>query len=95
MRAMSHLAVLAATWDDGLFVHSGSERRHELAGQAIAALAPDGNGGALAIVAGHTLRRRGRGGDWTTVLTADQRLSCCIQAGGSIHLGTDDARVLE
>jgi hypothetical protein len=50
--------VLVATWRDGLFVVAGEDRDQELGTQSVRALAPDGHGGALAIVNGRTLRRR-------------------------------------
>jgi hypothetical protein len=86
--------VLAATWDDGVFVCIGENRHHELAGQPVAALAPDGHGGALAIVSGHALRRRTPNGTWMTLATSDVPLSCCVSVGNVIYVGTDDARVL-
>ena len=54
--------VLVATWRDGLFVVSGETRDQELGTQSVRALAPDGQGGALAIVNGRSLRRRAP--DW-------------------------------
>ncbi|CAN5762782.1 hypothetical protein BH18ACI4_BH18ACI4_28970 [soil metagenome] len=50
--------ILAATWSDGLFVFTGETRSQELAGHSVRALAPDQDGGALAIVDGHSLCRR-------------------------------------
>jgi hypothetical protein len=86
--------ILAATWSDGLFVFDGETRRHELGGQAVRALAPDQNGGTLAIVDGHSLRRRTREGTWSTIATSQLDLACLVAAGDVIYLGTDDARVL-
>jgi hypothetical protein len=85
---------LAATWDDGVFACIGENRHHELAGQPVGALAPDGHGGALAIVAGHALCRRTPHGTWTTLATTDVPLSCCMSVGDIIYVGTDDARLL-
>ena len=50
--------VLVATWRDGLFVVPGETRDQELGSQSVRALASDGQGGALAIVNGRSLRRR-------------------------------------
>jgi hypothetical protein len=86
--------VLAATWDDGVFVCTGENRHHELAGQPVGALAPDGHGGALAIVSGRTLRRRAPDGGWITLATSEVQLSCCVSVGDVTYVGTDDARVL-
>ena len=72
----------------------GENRHHELGGQPIGALAPDGHGGALAIVSGHALRRRTPGGKWITLATSEVELSCCVAVGDVIYVGTDDARVL-
>jgi hypothetical protein len=66
----------------------------ELAGQSVKALAPDGHGGALAIVDGHALCRRVVGGSWSTLAIAEADLACCISVGEVIYVGTDDARVL-
>jgi len=86
--------ILAATWRDGLFVFSGEARHCELVGQSVRGLASDGRGGALAIVDGHALCRRGPEGEWTTVATSELRLECCVPVGNVIYIGTDDARVL-
>src|SRR5262245_6485276 len=91
---MTAPTLLTATWDDGVFVYTGEKRHHELAGQPVAALAPDGQGGAFAIVSWHTLRRRIPDGEWITVATSECRLSCCVPVGDVIYVGTDDARVL-
>ncbi|HWJ54850.1 MAG TPA: hypothetical protein VNR90_01515, partial [Vicinamibacterales bacterium] len=85
--------VLAATWNDGVFVCTGKSRHHELAGRPVAALAPDGHGGAVAIVSGHMLRRR-MADEWMTLATSEVPLSCCVSVGDVIYVGTDDARVL-
>src|SRR6185295_11043942 len=86
--------VLVATWLDGLFVVSGETRDQELGTQSVRALAPDGQGGALAIVNGRALRRRTPDGVWTTMATTDMDLACCVAAGDAIYVGTDDAHVL-
>lgn len=85
---------LVATWDDGVFVCTGEDRHHELAGQPVSALAPDGRGGALAIVSRHALHRRTPYGEWITIATSEFHLSCCVPIGDAIYVGTDDARVL-
>jgi hypothetical protein len=87
-------SVLAATWGDGMFVFTGEMRRRELVGKAVTALAPDQNGGALAIVDGHSLCRRTREGEWRTIATSPLDLACLVAIGDAIYLGTDDARVL-
>jgi hypothetical protein len=86
--------VLVATWDDGLFAVTGDTRDHELAAQPVRGLAPDGRGGALAIVGGHSLRRRDPDGTWSTLARSDLDLSCCVAVGDAIYIGTEDARVL-
>jgi hypothetical protein len=86
--------VLTATWGDGLFVITGENRHRELAGQPVTALASDGHGGALAIVSGHSLRRRTPDGEWITIATSEFQLACCVPVGDLIYVGTDDARVL-
>lgn len=91
---MTSPTVLVATWSDGLFVITGETRRQEIASQPVRGLAPDGHGGALAIVGGHALRRRAANGEWTTIATSQVELSCCIAVGDTIYVGTEDARML-
>lgn len=86
--------VLVATWRDGLFVVSDENLDQELRTQSVRALAPDREGGALAIVNGRFLRRRAPTGGWSTLATAEMDLACCVAVGDVIYVGTDDARVL-
>jgi hypothetical protein len=86
--------ILVATWGDGLFAITGDARTQEIAGQAVRGLAPDGRGGALAIVGGHSLRRRAPTGEWETVATSEFELSCCMAVGDDLYVGTEDARML-
>jgi hypothetical protein len=86
--------ILVSTWEDGLFELSGDNLTHELAHQPVRGLAPDGRGGALAIVDGHSLRRRTPDGEWATIAMSDFELSCCMAAADDIYVGTDDARML-
>jgi hypothetical protein len=86
--------VLVATWRDGLFVVTDETVRHELHGDSVRALAPDGRGGALAIVEGRSLCRRAPDGVWSTIAAADVDLACCVAVGDVIYAGSDDARVL-
>lgn len=86
--------ILVATWSDGLFVFADGARRHELSGRSVRGLAADGQGGALAIVDGHTLRRRAADGTWTTIAAGEWSLSCAVIARDTLYVGTDDARVL-
>jgi hypothetical protein len=83
-----------ATWGDGLFAVIGDARTQEIANQSVRGLAPDGRGGALAIVGGHSLRRRAPSGEWATVATSEFELSCCMTVRDVIYVGTDDARML-
>jgi hypothetical protein len=83
-----------ATWQDGLFAVTGDERTQEMENQSVRGLAPDGRGGALAIVGRHSLRRRAPSGEWTTVATSEFDLSCCMAVRDTIYVGTDDARML-
>jgi photosystem II stability/assembly factor-like uncharacterized protein len=86
--------VLVATWGDGLFIVGGETRGQELAHQSVRTLAPDGHGGALAVVDGRSLRRRAPDGVWSTIATTAFDLACCVAVGDVIYIGTDDARVL-
>ena len=86
--------VLVATWDDGLFVLAGETLNHELRNQWVRALAPDGGGGALAIVNGRSLNRRAPDGVWSVIATTDLDLACSVPVGDVVYVGTDDARVL-
>ena len=91
---MTKPTVLVATWGDGLFAVTGDGRRQEIARQPVRGLAPDGRGGALAIVGRHSLRRRSPDGEWATVATSEFELSCCLAVRDAIYIGTDDARLL-
>lgn len=91
---MTTPTVLAATWRDGLFVVTGEPRHQELAGQSVRALAPDGHGGALAVVDGHALCRRTFDGEWSTIATSEFQLACSVAVGDVIYVGTDDACLL-
>ncbi len=62
--------------------------------QPVRGLAPDGRGGALAIVGRHSLRRRAPSGEWTTVAKSEFDLSGCMAVRDAIYVGTDDARML-
>ena len=86
--------VLVATWGDGLFVVGGETSAQELVHQSVRAIAPDGHGGALAIVDGRSVRRRAPDGAWSTIATTEFELSCCVAVGDVIYVGTDNARVL-
>ena len=86
--------ILVATWGDGLFAITGDGRTQEIANQRVRGLAPDGRGGALAIVGHHSLRRRAPSGEWATVATSEFELSCCMAVRDAIYVGTDDARML-
>jgi len=86
--------LLVATWRDGLFVVAGETLDQELRNQSVRALAPDGRGGALAIVNSRSLHRRAPDGVWSAIATTDLDLSCCVAVGDVIYVGTDDARVL-
>jgi hypothetical protein len=86
--------ILVATWGDGLFAVIGDARTQEIANQSVRGLAPDGRGGALAIVDRLSLRRRAPSGEWATVATSEFELSCCMTVRDVIYVGTDDARML-
>ena len=91
---MTKTTILVATWGDGLFAVTGDERTQEIANQPVRGLAPDGRGGALAIVGRHSLRRRAPSGEWAIVATSEFELSCCMAVRDAIYVGTDDARML-
>ncbi|HET6680630.1 MAG TPA: hypothetical protein VFG84_05475 [Gemmatimonadaceae bacterium] len=87
--------VLAATWDDGVFVFADQTRRHELAGRPVNALAPDDRGGVFAVVDGTTLSHRTPDGAWSTIATSDMELACLTVIGGAVYAGgSDSARVI-
>ena len=85
---MTNPTILVATWGEGLFAVTGEGRTREIAKQAVRGLAADGRGGALAVVGGHSLRRRASG-EWATVATSEFELSCCMAVGDAIYVGTD------
>jgi hypothetical protein len=70
--------VLVATWRNGAFAVGEMGCEHELSGRSVQRLTTDGQGGALAIVDGHTLQGRSSEGVWTTWVTAECALSCCV-----------------
>jgi hypothetical protein len=86
--------ILVATWGDGLFVITGDEPTQEIANESVRGVAPDGRGGALAIVGGNSLRRRTPSGEWANVAMSEFDLSCCMAVRDTIYVGTDDARML-
>lgn len=86
--------ILAATWNDGLFVISKETRTHEFAGQSVCGLARDARDQILAIVNEHSLCRRDSRAEWSTIATSETPLSCCVAVGDVVFVGTDDARVL-
>jgi hypothetical protein len=87
-------SILVGTWDSGLFSVTGDVVRQELPDQSVLSLVADGHGGVIAIVGGHSLRRRTSDGEWTEIATSDFDLSCCVPIGNAVFVGTDDARVL-
>ena len=91
---MTKPTILVSTWGDGLFAVTGDGRTQEFANQPVRGLAPDGRGGALAIVGQHSLRRRASSGEWATVATSEFELSCCMSVRDTLYVGTDDARML-
>jgi hypothetical protein len=94
MKTVKDSTILLATWSHGLFAVTPSGHRQEIEDLSVRGLAPDGRGGALAIVGGNSLRRRAPNGQWTTVATSDFEHSCCVAVGDTIYVGTDDARML-
>jgi hypothetical protein len=91
---MTTPTVLVATWRDGLFVLADETVDQEHRNRSIRGLAPDGRGGALAIVDGHSLHRRDPDGMWSAIATTELDLACCMAVGDVVYVGTDDARVL-
>ncbi len=91
---MTKPTILVATWGDGLFAVTGGGRRQEIADLSVRGLAPDGRGGALAIVGGNSLHRRAPSGEWAPVATSEFELSCCMSVRDIIYVGTDNARML-
>ena len=91
---MTKPTILVATWVDGLFAVTRDGHKQEIANQPVRGLAPDGRGGTLAIVGGHSLRRRAPSGVWVTVATSEFELSCCMAVRDATYVGTDDARML-
>src|SRR6185312_4488675 len=92
--AVTKPTILVATWGDGLFAVAGDRHTQEIANQSVRGLAPDGRGGALAIVGSHSLRRRAPSGEWATIATSEFELSCCMPVRDDIYVGTDDAHML-
>jgi len=91
---MTTATILVSTWDDGVFSICGEAVRQELTQHGVRSLTSDGRGGVLAIVDGHSLRRRSSDGEWTTIAESDLDLSCCLASGDVVFVGTDDAQIL-
>jgi len=87
-------SILVATWGNGLFSVTGTMVQQELADQSVRSLVADGHGGVLAIVGGHSLRRRSLDGEWTEIAKSEFDLSCCVPIGNVIFAGADDAHIL-
>jgi hypothetical protein len=87
-------SILVTTWADGLFNVTGKLVHQELAGQSVRGLAPDGRGGVLSIVGGHSIYRRSSDGEWTAIAKSAFELSCCVPIGDIVFVGTDDACIL-
>ena len=94
-QSLTKLTILVATWSDGLFAVTADGSKQEMANQPVRWLAPDGRGGALAIVDRHSLSRRAPNGEWAIVATSELELSCCMAVRDTIYVGTDDARMLQ
>jgi len=92
--SMATPSILVATWANGLFNVAGKIVRQELADRSVRSLVADSHGGVLAIVGGHSLCRRSPDGKWTELAKSEFDLSCCVQVGNAIFIGTDDARIL-
>ena len=88
------MLILVATWSDGLFAVSDDRCTHEIQDVGVRGLAPDGQGGVLGIAGGHMLRRRSPSGEWSTVVTSEFPLACCMTVQGATYVGTDTARML-
>jgi hypothetical protein len=91
---MATPTVLVATWRDGLIAIAGVNSEHELNGQPVRGLAPDGDGGAIAVVGGRMLRQRSATGVWRTIAVSESELSSIVTVSGEIYVGTDDAKIL-
>jgi hypothetical protein len=85
-------SILVATWDNGLFGVTGHTVHQERAGQSVRGLTANGQS-VLAIVE-HSLCRRSRDGEWSTIATSESALSCCVPIGNAVFVGTDDANIL-
>jgi hypothetical protein len=86
--------VLVATWHDGLFAIADGNSVHEQKGRQVRGLTSDREGGAFAVVGGHTLRQRSASGEWRTIAESESDLSCIETVANEIYVGTDDARIL-
>ncbi|MFL6551653.1 MAG: WD40/YVTN/BNR-like repeat-containing protein [Povalibacter sp.] len=86
--------ILVSSWSDGLIAITGANSSHELEGRVVRGLAPDNEGGALAIVDGRTLSQRSSKGIWRTVAVSEFDLSCIVNVLGEIYVGTEDAQIL-
>lgn len=87
-------SILVATWGSGLFNVTTEGVQQELPDQPVRSLVADERGNVLAIVGAHSLYRRAPSGAWTEIARSACDLACCVALGGSVVVGTDDARLL-
>jgi hypothetical protein len=85
---------IVSSWEHGLAVFQGGTVKREFEGQGAWGLAPDGDGGAYAIVGPRDVWNWSPGGAWRPVATADADIACCLGFAGRLLVGTEDARIL-
>src|SRR4051812_27675831 len=91
---MPPATIFISTWNDGLFTVLGSQVDQAFAGEPVRGLTRDWRGRLLAIVGGHSLRRRSPRGEWSEIASIGEPLSCCTTIGDLVFIGTDDAQLL-
>ena len=87
--------IIVSSWSDGVSVLQGGEMRRAFAGQSVCGLAPDGAGGAHALVGRGSLHAWTADGGWRELAARDAPLRCCVTLGRRLMIGTDEARILE
>lgn len=75
------------------FTDSG-EANLELAGRQVCALAPDVDGGCLAVVGGNEVWRRNARAEWLPVATTGISLNSVASVGGTIFAGSGDGAAM-
>jgi hypothetical protein len=86
---------MVSSWSDGVAVLQSGAIHRVFAGRLVCGLAPDGKGGAYALVDSGSLHAWSVDQGWRELAACEAPLRCCVRLGERVLVGTDDARLLE